>query len=287
MDLVWVWVTPKWNPQISVLRCKGIYPGSRHVCINWYTLNCAPFKICWVLSCLSSLQTCSGFSSKERCRKHWPRSSWRRHLEATAWVGDEIAYNRRQKRTFASLRSKVQIQLSNLPQPENPVLNTEIYSKWKKLFCIDVNSYVIEFLWGYNCLNICSFPGTILYLPKWSVEKAEWPALPGCASGLIIALFVGIFLLCPMLRTASFPNNYCHYWPGPGYFKELCCWWPLLCEHALHPCLRSQAQQWLCVIVNIRCSLVAAHLCVLDPWSLWGAVLLLDPFPLCSWVWTP
>lgn len=46
------------------------------------------------------------------------------------WVGDEIAYSRRQKRTFASLKkSKVQIQLSNLLQPENPVLNSEIYSK--------------------------------------------------------------------------------------------------------------------------------------------------------------
>lgn len=158
-------------------------------------------------------------------------------------------------------KSKVQILLSDLLEPENPVLNTEIYSKWKKLFCIDVNSYVIEFLWGHNCLSICSFPGTILHLPKWSVEKAEWPALPGCASDLIIALFVGIFLLCSMRRTASFPNSPCHYWPGPGYFKELCCWWSFLWERVLRPCLRSQAQQWPCVTetVNIRCSLVAAH----------------------------
>lgn len=181
---------------------------------------------------------------KARGNEQLKRSSWSWWL--IAWAGDEIACNRRQKRTFASLKkSKVQIK-SNLLQPENKVLKTEIYSKWKKLFCIDVNSYVIEFLWGHNWLNVCSFPGTILYLPKWSVEKAEWPALPGCASGLIIALFVGIFLLCPMLRTASFPNNHCHYWPSPGYFKELCCWWSLLCERELHPCLGSQAQQWLC-----------------------------------------
>lgn len=54
-------------------------------------------------------------------------------LKLIAWVGDEIVYNRRQKRNFVSFKkSKVQIWLSNLLQPENPVLNTEIYSKWKK-----------------------------------------------------------------------------------------------------------------------------------------------------------
>lgn len=193
--------------------------------INWYILNGIAFKICWVFSCLSSTGdaeqlNCSGCFSKERCKKHSARNSWRRMLWGRfliVWVGNEIAYSRRQKRTFASLKkSKVQIQLSNLLQPENPVLNTDIYSKWKKLFYIDVNSYVIEFLWGHNCLDVCTFPGTVLYLPKWSVEKAEWPAVAGCASGLIIALLMGILLLCPMLGATSFPNSHCHL-PGPGH----------------------------------------------------------------------
>lgn len=95
------------------------------------------------------------------------------------------------------------IQLANLLQARSSVLNTEIYSKWKKLFSVDVNSYVIGFLWGHNCRNVCSFPGTVLYLPKWSVEKTDWPALAGCASGLIIALLVGRLLLCPIRRTNS------------------------------------------------------------------------------------
>lgn len=95
------------------------------------------------------------------------------------------------------------MQLANLLQARNSVLNTEIYSKWKKLFSVDVNSYVIGFLWGHNCRNVCSFPGTVLYLPEWSVEEAEWPALTGCASGLIIAVLVGKLLLCPIWRTNS------------------------------------------------------------------------------------
>lgn len=118
--------------------------------------------------------------------------------KVVAWV-DVIAYNK----TFASLKKLKFIQLANLLQARNSVLNTEIYSKWKKLFSVDVNSYVIGFLWGHNCRNVCSFPGTVLYLPKWSVEKADWPALTGCASGLIIVLLVGRLLLCPIRRTNS------------------------------------------------------------------------------------
>lgn len=174
-----------------------------------------------VLSCLSSTASVLWLLLQRKVqealdKEQLKRMLWSRFL--IVWVGDEIAYSRRQKRTFASLKkSEVQIQLSNLLQPENPVLNTEIYSKWKKLFYTDVNSYVIEFLWGHNCLDVCSFLGTVLYLPKWSVEKAEWPALAGCASGLIIALLMGIFLLCPVLGTTSFPNSHCHHWPAPGH----------------------------------------------------------------------
>lgn len=221
MDLVWVWVTTKQKPQISTPGCQGIYPGSRCICINWYILSGAAFKICWVLPCLSSTAEVLWLLLQRKVqealgKEQLKRTLWSRLL--IVWVGDGIAYSRRQERTFGSLKkSKVQIWLSNLLQPENPALNTEIYSKWKKLFYIDVNSYVIEFLWGHNCLDVCTFPGTILYLPKWSVEKAEWPALAGCASGLIIALFMGIFLLCPVLGTASFPDSNFHHWPGPGH----------------------------------------------------------------------
>lgn len=218
MDLVWVWVTSQQKPHISTPGCQGIYPVSKSVCINWYILNGAAFKICWVLSCLSSTAGVLGLLLHRKVQEalgkgQLQRMLWSRFL--IVWVGNAIAYSRRQERTFASLKkSKVHIWLSNLLQPENSVLNTEIYSKWKKLFYIDVNSYVIEFLWGHNCLYVCTFPGTVLYLPKLSVEKAEWPALAGCASGLIIALFMGICFLCPVIGTTSFPSSH---WPGSGH----------------------------------------------------------------------
>lgn len=195
-----------------------------------------------------------------------------------AWVGDEVAYSRRrQKRTFVSLKkSKVQIQLSNILQPKNSVLNTEIYSKWKKLFCIDVNSYVIEFLWGHNCLNVCSFPGTILYLPKWSVEEAEWPALTGCASGLIIALFVRIFLLCPIRRIASLPINWCCHWPEMGISRTSAVG-DLSCVNTHFTF--AWDHRHICDFVSLRLCMWGAPwwLPILDPWSLWDAVLLLAP----------
>jgi len=168
MDLVWVWVTPKWKPQVSALRCKRHDPGSRQVCINWNTLNCAVFKTCWVFSCLKLTADVSWFLLQRKVQKvlgneqlKW--TSWSRLV--IAWVGDEITCNGRQKRTFASLKkSKVQIWLSNLLQSENPILNTEIDSKQKKLFCIDVNSYVIEFLWDHNCSRKTTFRQFFIWL---------------------------------------------------------------------------------------------------------------------------
>lgn len=103
------------------------------MCVNWYILNGAAFKISLVLSCLSSTADVLWLLLQRKVqealgKEQLKRTLWSRLL--IVWVGDEIAYSRRQKRTFASLKkSKVQIWLSNLLQAENPVLNSEIYSK--------------------------------------------------------------------------------------------------------------------------------------------------------------